>query len=116
MRFLGGAPRDADGERYDPPNGFDLLSNVPRRGATRTECEQAPPRTIVVYSPGSGDTSRAEGSVFTNGRIGVREARNGEEVEEILASVARPGTPGAHVPLRDQRRHAHRGLGLSVRD
>ena len=96
-QILGGVPRDADGERYDPPNGFDLLSNVPRRGATRTECEQALPRTIVVYSPGSGEASRTEGSVFTNGRIGVRETKNREEVEEILASVARPGTPGAHV-------------------
>ena len=95
--IIGGAPRDADGERYDPPIGFELLSNVPHRGATRTECEQAPPRTIVVYSPGGGDASRAEGSVFTNGRIGVREAKDGEEVEEILASVARPGTRGAEV-------------------
>ena len=95
--IIGGAARDADGERYDPPIGFDLLSNVPRRGATRSECEQAPPRTIVVYSPGGGDASRAEGSVFTNGRLGVREAKNGEEVEEILASVGRPGTRGAEV-------------------
>ena len=33
---LGGAARDADGDgvRYDPPTGFDLLSNVPHRGAT----------------------------------------------------------------------------------
>ena len=95
--IIGGASRDPDGERYDPSIGFELLSNVPRRGATRTECEQAPARTIVVYSPGGGDAARAEGSLFTNGRIGVREAKNGEEVEEILASVARPGTRGAEV-------------------
>ena len=95
--IIGGAPRDADAERYDPPIGFDLLSNVPHRGAKRSECEQAPPRTIVVYSPGGGDASRAEGSVFTNGRLGVREAKSGEEVEEVLATVARPGTPGAAV-------------------
>ena len=95
--IIGGATRDADGDRYDPSIGFELLSNVPHRGATRTECEQAPARTIVVYSPGGGDAARAEGSLFTNGRIGVREAKNGEEVEEILASVARPGTQGAEV-------------------
>ena len=80
--IIGGASRDADGERYDPSVGFELLSNVPHRGATRTECEPAPPRTVVVYSTGAGDAILAEGSVFTNGCIGVREAKNGEEVGE----------------------------------
>ena len=95
--ILGGSPRDPDAQHYDPPIGFDLLSNVPRRGATSTQCEQAPSRTIVVYSPGGGEASRSEGSLFTNGRIGVREAKNSEQVEEILATVARPGKAGADV-------------------
>ena len=52
---LGGAARDADGDgvRYDPPTGFDLLSNVPHLGATAA---RSPPNV----SRSRNSTSRRE--------------------------------------------------------
>ena len=96
LDMLGGRRRDRT-NTYDPPLGFDLLSNVPRPGATKEECLEQPARTILVYSSDKGAVEKSEGSRFDHGAVGVEEVKNSRQLEEMLATVAEPGRAGQHV-------------------
>ena len=96
LDMLGGRRRER-ADAYDPPRGFDLLSNVPHPGATKRECSEQPARTILVYSSDKGAIEKSEGSRFDHGAIGVEEVKNSRQLEEILATVAEPGRAGQHV-------------------
>ena len=96
MDMLGGRLRPGT-DVYDPPEGFPLLSNVPRQGASKAECLERPARTILVHSKGAGAAEKSEGDRFDQGAIGVEEVKDSLRIEEILATVAVPGEPGEHV-------------------
>ena len=70
---------------------------MPRQGASKAECLERPARTILVYSKGAGAAEKSEGDRFDQGAIGVQEVKDSLQLEEILATVAVPGTAGGHV-------------------
>ena len=75
---------------------FELLSNVPRTGADKTDCAM---RTILVLSK-TNSPETAEGDEIADGALGVREVGEDateEELREVLQTVAQPGEPGQDV-------------------
>ena len=75
---------------------FELLSNVPRGGADRSECVA---RTILVLSK-TNRPETAEGDQISGGALGLREVGKDateQELREVLQSVAQPGEPGEAV-------------------